>query len=82
MTFAHKYRIGLATRPESVDPDDWVKTQFPDGRPSQVRLWWRYGTKDEVLELRNAPMSKVELGWSESMITLGGIPDVELAIEE
>jgi hypothetical protein len=53
---------------------------YKQGR--QGALWWRYGTKEEVLAPRGAPWAGTALGWSERRITFGNIPDVELMIEE
>ena len=78
----HKYRIGLATQSACVNKEDYIHSQFQDRRPSQVRLWWRYGSKEEVLAPRGAPMSEVDLGWSHKNKKIRGIPDVELVIEE
>jgi hypothetical protein len=68
----HKYRFGIA---------------YKQGRdellgPVQGVLWWRYGTKEEVLAPRGAPSARTALGWSERHIVFRNIPDVELTIEE
>ena len=72
-----RYRIGLTNRPlPYVEGQRWKRG------PDQIILWWRYGTKDEVLEPQGTPLHKAEVGWSENKIRVKGIPDVELAIEE
>lgn len=72
-----RYRIGLANRPlPYVEGKSWERG------PDQMILWWRYGTKEEVLEPRGTPLHEAEVGWSENKICFKGIPDVELAIEE
>jgi hypothetical protein len=68
----HKYRFGIAYKQDR---------QGSLG-PVQIALWWRYGTKEEVLAPRGAPSAGTALGWSERPITFGNIPDVELMIEE
>ena len=68
----HTYRFGIAYK------------QGMQGLlgPVQGALWWRYGTKEEVLAPRGAPSAGTALGWSERRITFGNIPDVELMIED
>ena len=68
----HKYRFGIAYK------------QGIEGSlgPVQGALWWRYGTKEEVLAPREVPSAGTALGWSERRITFGNIPDVELMVEE
>ena len=73
----HTYKIGLANRPKG-----YIGGQPRKFGSDQLILWWRYGTKEEVLEPRDAPPSKTALGWSEPKIRIGGIPYVEVAIEE
>lgn len=71
-----KYSIGLAPRPlPYVEGRPWERG------PDQMILWWRYGTKEEVLEPRGTPLHKATLGWSENKIRLKDIPDVELTVE-
>jgi hypothetical protein len=68
----HKYRFGIAYK---------QGTERLLG-PVQGVLWWRYGTKEEVLAPRGAPSAGTALGWSERRIVFRNIPDVELVIEE
>jgi hypothetical protein len=68
----HKYRFGIAYK-------QGIKGLL---EPVQTILWWRYGTKEEVLAPREAPWAKTPLGWSEQRITFRDIPDAELTITE
>ena len=74
--YSRTSKIGLTTRPKV-----YVSGQPRERGSHQVVLWWRYGTKEEVLEPQYAA-SSTDLGWSESKIRIGGIPEVELAIAE
>ena len=73
----HRYQVGVAYR-----PGEYIPGQLQERGPDQMVLWWRYGTKEDVLEPKEAPMHKGRLGWSEHKIRIRGIPDLELAIEE
>ncbi len=72
-----KYRIGVANRPLP-----YVEGQTWERGPDQMIPWWRYGTKEEVLEPEETPLHQAEVGWSENKIRIKDISDVELAVEE
>ena len=44
--------------------------------------WWRYGTKEEVLEPADSPPPRSGQGWSEPQITFTGVQDVEFYMKD
>ena len=74
----HTYTIGLKYRPGAGNGDCGI----PEPSDDQLVLWWRYGTKEEVLEPPDAPFAVTEQGWSENKIRFKNIPEVQLHIEE
>ena len=79
----NKYWIGVAYRQRLTSVDDWMRgRERPRPGPDQMTFWWRYGTKEQVLEPPRTPLHEAKIGWSENKFRISGIPDVELAVEE
>ena len=74
----HTYRTGVAYRSETDYPPNELAQRDLD----QLVFWWRYGVREEVLELPGAPWEVTEQGWSENKIRLRDIPDVELTVDQ
>jgi hypothetical protein len=74
----HRYRIGIQNRIKRRFRD-----QVPEREDFQVRFWWRYGLKEEVMAPPGTtPEGGGYIGWSEHEIQINGIPDVEMACEK